>query len=156
MSLEENNKKMRLLSSFFFLSVMLWCKLSLAVCASTEVQGNYWNIWMAGPSLNPLTNDAWLLQKGTGRTRLPLTDKSHQRSMTSPTIVGWREAVRASEMSVCGGGGPWHTWLWPCSTVFLKMERNKGKGGGVTYMLQIQGGFSVSMKLLRTSTSIPP
>lgn len=63
-----------------------------SVCAPTEVQGNYWNIWMTGPSLNPRTNDAWPLQKGMGRTLLPLTDISHQRSMTSPMLVGWREA----------------------------------------------------------------
>lgn len=44
------------------------------VCALTEEQGNYWNIWMAAPPLDPLANDAWLLQKGMGRTLLPLTD----------------------------------------------------------------------------------
>lgn len=73
--------------SSFILSVALRCKLSLSVCALTEVQGNYWNIWMTGPSLYPLTNDAWLLQKGIGRTLLPLTDISHQRSMTTSTLV---------------------------------------------------------------------
>lgn len=80
------------LSSSFILSAALRCELGLSVCAPTEVQGNYWNIWMTGPSLNPRTNDAWPLQKGMGRTLLPLTDISHQRSMTSPMLVGWREA----------------------------------------------------------------
>lgn len=85
-----------------------------SVCAPTEVQGNYWNIWMTGPSLNPRTNDAWPLQKGMGRTLLPLTDISHQRSMTSPMLVGWREAVRALETRL--GKQIWHSW--PQKTLF--------------------------------------
>lgn len=75
------------LPSSFILSAALRCELTLSVCALTEVQGNYWNIWMTGPSLYPLANDAWLLQKGMGRTLLPLTDISHQRSMTTSTLV---------------------------------------------------------------------
>lgn len=64
------------------------CSVSLVFLlrALTEVQSNYWNIWMTGPSLYPLANGAWLLQKGMGRTLVPLTDISHQRSMTSPTL----------------------------------------------------------------------
>lgn len=102
------------LSSSFILSAALRCELGLSVCAPTEVQGNYWNIWMTGPSLNPRTNDAWPLQKGMGRTLLPLTDISHQRSMTSPTLVGWREAVRALETRL--GKQIWHSW--PQKTLF--------------------------------------
>lgn len=107
------------LSSSFILSAALRCELGLSVCAPTEVQGNYWNIWMTGPSLNPRTNDAWPLQKGMGRTLLPLTDISHQRSMTSPVLVGWREAVRALETRL--GKKIWHTW--PQKTLFSKPTR---------------------------------
>ena len=46
-----------------------------------------------GPLLTLLTNDAWLLQKGTGRTLLPLTDKSHQRSMTYLTTLAKEELL---------------------------------------------------------------
>lgn len=71
------------------------CSVSLVflLCALTEVQSNYWNIWMTGPSLYPLANGAWLLQKGMGRTLVPLTDMSHQRSMTSHTLVSLRRTL---------------------------------------------------------------
>lgn len=71
------------------------CSVSLVflLCALTEVRSNYWNIWMTGPSLYPLANGAWLLQKGMGRTLVPLTDISHQRSMTSPTLVSLRRTL---------------------------------------------------------------
>lgn len=81
---KETGKEIHFSPSSFIMSVVMCVS---AVCALTEVQGNYLNIWMAEPSLNPLTNDAWLLQKGMGRTLLPLTDISHQRSMTYLTLV---------------------------------------------------------------------
>lgn len=82
----------------FILTVVLWCEGSLSVCALTEVPGNYWNIWMAGLPLNPLTNDAWLLQKGTGRTLQLLTDIYHQRYTTTSALVGYKEGERWKEM----------------------------------------------------------
>lgn len=125
-------------SPSLILSVVLWHKLSLSVCALTEVQGNYWNIWMAGPSLNPLTNDAWLLQKGTGRTLLPLTDISHQRSMTSPAL-GWSEAVKSFRVTLL---------------ILRSIPQNKQKRGPWATCCKYKRRFSKNLELLRTSTSI--
>ena len=48
-------------------------------------------------ALNPHTNDAWLLQKGMGRTPLALNDVYHQRSVTSPALVGCKAKQRGGK-----------------------------------------------------------